>query len=264
MAETRKPSRERADRKATSSRSGSGSGSKSSAKAGSSKRPAERTASKRGDGARPAKGAAARRAAEKRRRQRTLLYSLVTVLVLGALAAFVVVANKKDAAPSDDDFKKQQAGLASARQAAGCTAIEEFPNAGGKHIADDVQPTNWNSNPPTSGDHLVNPLPGDFYQTEQDERNLLHSLEHGYVAVQYKNVSPDQIAKLRELQSEHTGQKFIVMPYSGLPKDGVAFSAWQHLQTCSKLDVNLAKSFIDNYMIGAGKNRSVAPEPFAQ
>jgi hypothetical protein len=221
-------------------------------------------ASTRRPAARPVKGAAARRAAEKKRRQRTVLYALVTVGVLGALVAFVLVANRKDAAPTDEDFKKEQAALAPARQAAGCTDIQQFPNAGGTHIADNAQPKNWNSNPPTSGDHTAVSLHGDFYQVEQDERQLLHSLEHGYVAVQYKNLPPEQVVQLRELQSEYSGRKFIVMPYSGLPTAGVAFSSWQHLQTCSKLDVNLARSFIKTYMVGAGTNRSVAPEPFAQ
>jgi hypothetical protein len=265
MADTRKPRRERSDRGGGGERRGSA---RSTTRTQPPRRPAQRTRDSnaargtRGQ-ARPVKGAAARRAAEKRRRRRTLLYSLVTVGVLGALVAFVIVANREDAGPTDEEFKRQQQALAPARQAAGCSEIRQLPNAGGNHIAPDAQPSNWNSNPPTSGDHLAASLTGDFYQTEQDPRLALHSLEHGYVAIQYKNLAPDDVAKLRQLQGEYRGRKLIVMPYSGLETDGVAFAAWQHLQTCSALDVQLAKAFIDAYMVGVG-NRSVAPEPFAQ
>jgi Protein of unknown function (DUF3105) len=264
MAETRKSSpRERAaaggrDRKGPARQAGAS----TRRQAGSAKQaPGARA---KGGAGRPVRGAAARRAAEKRRRQRTLLYSLVTVAVLGALVAFVIVANREEAAPTEEEYRQEQAALAPARQAAGCTEIGQLPNAGGTHIADNAQPSNWNSNPPTSGDHTVTSLPGGFYQVEQDERQLLHSLEHGYVAIQYKNLPADQVARLRELQREFDGRKLIVMPYSALDRDGLAISAWRHLQACTRLDVALARSFIDNYMVGAGTNRSVAPEPFAQ
>ena len=268
MAEPRKPSsRERGERDrkaATTTASRSKDQPKGQPKAQPGKGQAKPAGASAARKAREARGAAARRAAEKQRRRRTMLYSGVTVLVLGALVAFVVVANRKDTAPTDQSYAKEQKALAPARQAAGCSDIQEYPNAGGRHIADTARPSNWNSNPPTSGDHVVTPLPGDFYTGEQDERMLLHSLEHGYVAVQYKNISPDQVAKLRELQKSYSGNKFIVMPYSGLPKDGVTITAWQHLQSCSRLDLSLVKSFVENYMVGAGRNRSVAPEPFAQ
>jgi hypothetical protein len=43
----------------------------------------------------------------------------------------------------------------------------------------------YNSNPPTSGDHYANWVKAGIYETPYDDRNLVHSLEHGYIIVSY-------------------------------------------------------------------------------
>ena len=53
------------------------------------------------------------------------------------------------------------------------------------HIKDSDPDPEYNSNPPTSGPHsAVWTAPG-FYESEKSDRNLIHSLEHGYVVVSY-------------------------------------------------------------------------------
>jgi hypothetical protein len=235
--------------------------------AGRDRQPARTPSGRPGAPRKPAgggpKGAAARRAAEQRRRRRTIAYTALTVGIIGALVAFIVLNNRNDTGgQTEDDFKARQATLAGARSEAGCTDIQTFPQAGRNHIAPNVQPTNWNSNPPTSGDHLATPLPGGVYPTEQDERMVVHSLEHGYVAIQYKNIPADQLAQLRAVQAEHADSKLILMPYSGLEKDGVALSAWQHDQVCGKVNRQVVEAFVDAFMLPDGR-QSVAPEPFA-
>ena len=212
--------------------------------------------------AKAVKGAAARKQAEKERRRRTILYTVLALAVIGGLIAFVVVSNRNDEAPTDDEFNKTQAALASTRQSAGCTDIQEFPNAGANHVAAGTPPTNWNSNPPTSGDHTANWLQPDFYPEQGDEMPLLHSLEHGYVAIQYKGIPAAQVSQLKSLQGDYRGRKLVVMPYSGLEKNGVALSAWQHNQVCSTLNTDVIKAFIDGFMLPGGR-QSVAPEPMA-
>lgn len=59
------------------------------------------------------------------------------------------------------------------------------PQLSREHIKDtDPNPT-YNSNPPSSGPHSEVWTPSGFYETEKSDRNLLHSLEHGYVIVSY-------------------------------------------------------------------------------
>lgn len=43
----------------------------------------------------------------------------------------------------------------------------------------------YNSNPPTSGKHYADWIRSGIYETPQDDRNLVHSLEHGYVVMSY-------------------------------------------------------------------------------
>lgn len=43
----------------------------------------------------------------------------------------------------------------------------------------------YNSNPPTSGPHYEEWIKAGVYETPKDDRNLVHSLEHGYVIMSY-------------------------------------------------------------------------------
>lgn len=216
-----------------------------------------------GPAGKPVRGSAARRQAEQRRRRRTLMYTFLTVAVVAVLVAVIVIDQRSDTPEAQtEDFRQSQAALASAREAAGCGEVQEHPSAGRDHINPSEQPSNWNSNPPSSGDHLAQWLQPGFYPEEQDERMAVHSLEHGYVVIQYKNLPEDQVAQLRELQANHEGEKLVVMPYSGLESDGVALSAWQYTQTCAQVNLEVVNGFIDAFMLPGGA-QSKAPEPLA-
>ena len=43
----------------------------------------------------------------------------------------------------------------------------------------------YNSNPPTSGKHYEDWIRAGVYETSKDDRNLVHSLEHGYIIMSY-------------------------------------------------------------------------------
>lgn len=43
----------------------------------------------------------------------------------------------------------------------------------------------YNSNPPTSGPHFEEWIKAGVYDAPRDDRNLVHSLEHGYVIISY-------------------------------------------------------------------------------
>jgi hypothetical protein len=208
-----------------------------------------------------AKGAAARRLQEKKRRQRTLLWSGVAVLSLLALLALIYFEGR--GAPQAEAKKPvDAAALTSGRQAAGSQGVQTFPEAGRGHIAANEQPDNWNSNPPTSGDHLGNPLPPGVYDNDQDMRALVHNLEHGYVVILYKGIPQDQIDQLREFAEERDGSKLVLAPYSGLEQNGIALTAWRNLETMQQVNIDVVQAFVNDYMIPDAP-RSAAPEPNA-
>lgn len=61
---------------------------------------------------------------------------------------------------------------------------EKIADLGRDHvpIGENVE---YNSNPPTSGKHYEEWIRAGVYEEEKDDRNLVHSLEHGYVIMSY-------------------------------------------------------------------------------
>ena len=207
-----------------------------------------------------AKGAAARRLEAKKRRQRTLFWSAVAVAALVALVALIVFQGREPETAVNQPVAA--AALEAGRQAAGSEGVKTFAEAGRDHIGPGEQPDNWNSNPPTSGDHLAAPQARGVYDNEQDMKALVHNLEHGYVVILYKGIPQDQQDQLRQFVRERSSSKLVLAPYSGLEKDGVALAAWRNLETLERVNMDVVQAFVNDYMV-PGATRSVAPEPAA-
>jgi hypothetical protein len=208
-----------------------------------------------------ARGAAARRLEEKRRRQRTLLWTAVAVVALAALVGLIVFQGRDDT-PQAQDQPVSAAALEAGRKEAGSSGVKTYPEAGHDHIKVNQQPRNWNSNPPTSGDHLENPLPPGVYDSDQDMRALVHNMEHGYVVILYKGIPADQVDQLRAFAEARDGSKLVLAPWSGLEKDGVALAAWRNLELLQRVNMDVVQAFVNDYMV-PGATRSVAREPNA-
>ena len=202
------------------------------------------------------KGAAARRLEAKRRRLRALTWTAVVVVAALVLVGVIVWQGRG----GQDRVSPQD--LAAARQQAGSSGVTEYAEAGRDHIEANQQPGNWNSTPPTSGDHLGAPIAAGVYDSEQDERAIVHNLEHGYVVIQYRNVPEDQVNQLREFVRDRSGSKLVLAPWSGLERDGVALTAWRNLETLERVNLTVIRAFVDDYMVPGGA-KSRAPEPFA-
>jgi Protein of unknown function (DUF3105) len=207
-----------------------------------------------------ARGAAARRLEEKRRRQRTLLWSAVAVVSLLALVGLIVFMGRDE--PQAENQPVAAEALAAGREQAGSEGVKTFPVAGQDHIDPGEQPDNWNSNPPTSGDHLATPLPPGVYDNEQDMRALVHNQEHGYVVILYKGIPPDQVDQLRQFVEARDGSKLVLAPWSGLEANGVALTAWQNLEILQRVNMDVVQAFVNDFMV-PGATRSTAPEPNA-
>jgi hypothetical protein len=207
-----------------------------------------------------ARGAAARRLEEKKRRQRTLIWTGVAVVTLVALLALIWWQGRQE--PPASNPQVSAAALEAGRAAAGSSGVKTFPEAGRTHIDASEQPGNWNSNPPTSGDHLATPLGPGVYPGEQDPRAMVHSLEHGYVLLLYKNIPDDQVDQLRQFAERRDGSKLILAPSSGLPQDGVALVAWRNLELLRRVNMDVVQAFVNDYMV-PGATKSAAPEPSA-
>jgi hypothetical protein len=205
-----------------------------------------------------AKGAAARRLQERQRRRRTVVWSSVAVACLLVLVGLIYFMGRDE--PQATNEAVTPAALAAGRREAGASGVKTFPSAGRNHIAANQQPSNWNSNPPTSGDHLATPLPPGVYDNEQDMRALVHNMEHGYVVILYKGIPKDDLDQLETFVEDRDGSKLVLAPYSALESNGVALAAWQNLELMQRVNMDVVQAFVNDYMT-PGATKSTAPEP---
>ncbi len=131
---------------------------------------------------------------------------------------------------------------------------ESFENQGREHVPLEETTDPYNSNPPTSGDHLANPAEWGVYQTELPDKQLIHNLEHGGIWISYKDIDPDTKAKLEAIGKANPGS-VIVTPRAANDAP-IAVAAWTRLEKLTSYDEAKILEFIK-----ANKNKS--PEPLA-
>lgn len=118
----------------------------------------------------------------------------------------------------------------------------------------------YNSNPPTSGKHYDDWVRSGVFEEEKDDRNLVHSLEHGYIIMHYKCLAnidgseASQAANLDECKTrkdqlagiyEKKGRtKLIVIPRSNLDTN-FALTAWNYLDKFDDFDEMRIIKFIE-------------------
>lgn len=103
-------------------------------------------------------------------------------------------------------------------------------------------PPKYNSFPPTSGRHYVNPLPFGIYTEALPEIRLVHNLEHGAVILQYGDkVSAADVRRITAWYQQDANA-VIVAP---LPKLGakVALTAWTDWSECNGFNEKAANAF---------------------
>ena len=144
----------------------------------------------------------------------------------------------------------------------------------------------YNSNPPTSGKHYAEWVKSGVYTEPKDDRNLLHSLEHGYVIMSYncdkppatgfipqvlahgteeatpsseatpsanlsENFRSDDCHKLVDqlisIYEKKGKNKLIVVPRENLDSN-FALTAWTYLDKFNEFDQNRIEKFIDAYL----------------
>jgi hypothetical protein len=143
-----------------------------------------------------------------------------------------------------------------------CEANLDLPDEGNTHFTDETQGS-YDTNPPTSGDHLGVPneagsgaVADGAYLTTPPESRLVHSMEHGRVEIRYNPDLPeDQQLALKGVFDEDSGG-MIMVPDPDLPFE-VAFSAWTNFVGCPSYDpltLDVLRNFRDTYRGNAPEN----------
>jgi hypothetical protein len=149
--------------------------------------------------------------------------------------------------------------------AAGCGEVDDVnafvPRSQDQaHISDPSQMpalATYPTVPPASGPHNQIPLGAGVYDTPPPIDRLIHSLEHGAVAVWHSpDATGEELDALREFYSGPQGERVIVAPYDypdqgesgSLPADvSMALVAWHTVQECDQVSLPVAFDFSSQY-----------------
>ena len=155
-----------------------------------------------------------------------------------------------------------EAGSTDVRNAAGvagCSLKLGLPEEGRDHLTRDDPVPDYKTVPPTSGDHIGPPLQqadGAYIETPRPE-DVVHSLEHGRIAIQYSPDLPedDQLMLKGLYDSAYSGA--LLFPNADMPYS-VAATAWRGLIACPGFG---GKSTIDAIRAFGVEAQGRAPEP---
>jgi hypothetical protein len=126
-----------------------------------------------------------------------------------------------------------------AAKAAGCK-LNNPPFEGAGHEQKDFKPSDYKTNPPTSGAHFPDWYDDGVYApgTTPNLGMLVHPLEHGRIEVQYKPGTPKaDVSRLEALLAEqNSGYHMLLFENTtGMPY-AVAATAWTHSLTCPEMN----------------------------
>jgi hypothetical protein len=151
----------------------------------------------------------------------------------------------------------EQARLAVAARKAGCDLRLDLPDEGNKHISPNEPTPEYDTNPPTSGDHDPDPQADGAFAVTPDPRHFVHSLEHGRVEIQYSPDLPedDQLAIKGVFDEDPEGM--LLFPNADMPYE-VAATAWTNMLGCKRYEgaatLDALRAFRDTF-------RGQGPEP---
>ncbi len=191
-----------------------------------------------------------REQAEKKAAQRKRLVQIIGGVVVGAA---VVAGSALALAGGGGDSDRDEGDLRAAAKAAGCV-VRSFPNEGQDHVTEELEPADFKTNPPTSGNHNVTPAQDGVYApgNEPKIQNWVHTLEHGRILFMYKKGSPaSQIAQMTTLFNEKSAYHAVLMQNNtDMPFEAAAV-AWRHYVGCESYTpkaIDAMRAFRDVYV----------------
>ena len=209
--------------------------------------------------------AAEQASAEQARRRR--LYSIVVggALALAAVAAIVAVAatgggdgeSSGDLLTGTESYEgaatpppQQEANLFRAAREAGC--VLRNPVIEGRSHVPPEQDVEYNTDPPTAGDHDPVPAGDGVYDRTPNARQMkhfVHTLEHGRIIIHYDpSLDQRRIAQLGGLFNDDP-YHMVLMPNRRM-EYAVAATAWGHLLACEEANdqaFDAIRAFRDRY-----------------
>lgn len=165
----------------------------------------------------------------------------IGVLVIG-IGIILSIPDSKNNKQVDSDAESAQVG-------------QEIEIQEAAHIEDGAQHAPYNSNPPTSGPHYVQPAAWGIYDKELPDEQLIHNEEHGGIWISYKDIDSETMEKLNIIGKSNPGS--VVVTPRAANDSKIALASWGRLEKLDTYDEAKILEFIK-----ANKNKS--PEPIAR
>lgn len=198
-------------------------------------------------------GSGSRQPAPKRRGRLLAAYAIVALVALIAIVAIFVLSSGSDSPahgnphinldsgitngiPPDSRvgieppaFEEQN--LQAAARAANCKLRLRLPEEGDEHIPASAPEPRYKTNPPTSGDHVEEQQADGAYRETPPPVSVVHSLEHGRLAIQYRPDLPEraQLELVGLFDTMYGGT--LLFPNPDMPYM-VAATTWTNLMGC--------------------------------
>lgn len=134
---------------------------------------------------------------------------------------------------------------------------QKITDLGRKHVPSGTK-VDYNSNPPTSGPHYSDWIRSGVLEIPPDDRNLVHSLEHGYVILSYRcdlaekesEATPkceERKSQLSKIYEKKGKRKLIVTSRTNLDTT-FALTAWIYIDKFNGFDIQRVEKFIDAHL----------------
>ncbi len=124
---------------------------------------------------------------------------------------------------------------------------ETAEDQGGTHVAVGTIVDNYNTDPPTSGDHYANTATWGIHTEPVQNELQVHNLEHGGVVIQYNDsLTGEEISQLEDIASQ-CDVKLILAPRPDM-EQRIALTAWNHYLNLEEVDTDQIQEFIDAHV----------------
>ncbi len=150
--------------------------------------------------------------------------------------------------------EQQSTDVEAAAKAAGCDLKVGVRFEGQNHADKEFTAADYGTNPPTSGDHNPDWYEDGVYNPGDTPRlgELIHTLEHGRINVQYApGTPPETVAQLETLVGENEGYHTLLFENATKMPYAVAATAWTHMLGCKEMNPQVfdaIRTFRDEYI----------------
>src|SRR5574343_12907 len=129
---------------------------------------------------------------------------------------------------------------------------QAFENLGQTHIKIGESHPAYNSNPPTSGWHYVQPADWGVYDKPLIDEQALHNLEHGGIWISYKGIDDQTKENLKKIAQANSGS--VILSPRDADDSKIVLASWTRLEKLDSSDEARIIEFIS-------RNKNKAPEP---